>query len=41
MNKLQVIKRIVMLNKRVKFVNQELKVEYKKQIKLAFIKLIK
>ncbi len=41
MNKLQVIKRIVMLNKRIKFVNKELKVEYKKQIKLAFVKLIK
>jgi hypothetical protein len=41
MNKLQTIKRIVMLNKRIKFVNQELKIEYKKQIKLAFVKLIK
>jgi hypothetical protein len=41
MNKLQVIKRIVMLNKRIKFVNKELKVEYKKQMKLAFVKLIK
>jgi hypothetical protein len=41
MNKLQTIKRIAMLNKRIKFVNQELKIEYKKQIKLAFVKLIK
>ena len=41
MNKLQVIKRIVMLNKRIKFVNKELKVEYKNQMKLAFVKLIK
>ena len=41
MNKLQVIKRIVMLNKQMKFVNKDLKVEYKKQIKLAFVKLIK
>jgi hypothetical protein len=41
MNKLQMIKRIVMLNKRIKFVNQELKIEYRKQIKLVLINLIK
>lgn len=41
MNKLQVIQKIVMLNKQMKLVNQDLKLEYKKQIRLAFVKLIK
>jgi hypothetical protein len=41
MNKLQMIKKIIMLNKRIKFVNQELKIEYKKQIRLVLINLIK
>lgn len=41
MNKLQIIKKIIMLNKQMKLVNQDLKLEYKNQIKLAFVKLIK
>ena len=41
MNKLQVIKKIVMLIKRMLLVNKELKIEYAKQIRLAFVKLIK
>ena len=41
MNKLQMIKRVLMLNKQIKFVNKELKVEYKKQIKLTIGRLIK
>ena len=41
MNKLQVIKKIVMLVKQMLVVNKDLKVEYAKQIRLAFIKLVK
>jgi len=41
MNKLQVIKKIVMLVKQMFIVKKELKIEYAKQIRLAFIKLIK
>lgn len=41
MNKLQVIQKIVMLVKKMLVVNKDLKVEYAKQIRLAFIKLVK
>ena len=41
MNKLQVIQKIVMLIKQMLVVKKELKVEYAKQIRLAFIKLVK